>query len=66
MASAKACRVTEDILTYDFARVGRRNILLSAFREDDVIAGRAKAPGVRLRQIISRPPSFPFEQQKGL
>ena len=42
------------VITYDFDRTGARTIYLARFREGDILAGRADAPDVRLRQIISR------------
>ncbi len=40
-------------ITYDFERTGARDILMAAFREDDVLAGDASAATVRLRKIIN-------------
>jgi predicted neuraminidase len=42
------------VITHDFDRTGTRTIYLARFREEDILVGRADAPDVRLRQIISR------------
>ena len=44
----------EDANNFDFDRTGARIIHLARFREEDILSGRADAPDVRLRQIISR------------
>ena len=44
-------------ITYDFERTGAREILMAAFREEDILTARPEAPSVRLRQVISRPAS---------
>jgi len=41
-------------IIYDFDRTGERLILLASFREEDVLAGKADAPSVRLRQLVSK------------
>jgi len=51
-------------LTYDFDRTRSREILFATFREEDVLAGKAVSPDVRLRQLISKgsggvPPAVP-------
>ncbi len=38
---------------YDFSRRGSRHILMAAFREEDVIAGKPVSGKVRLRQLVS-------------
>jgi predicted neuraminidase len=40
-------------IIYDFSRTGARHILLAAFREEDVAAGRDVSGAVRLRQLVS-------------
>lgn len=40
-------------ITYDFDRIGKRHILFSTFREEDVLAGKPVSGAVRLRQIVS-------------
>ncbi|MBM3860498.1 MAG: exo-alpha-sialidase [Verrucomicrobia bacterium] len=41
-------------IIYDFSRTGDRNILMAAFREEDVAAGKAVSNAVRLRQLVSK------------
>jgi hypothetical protein len=56
-------------ITYDFDRIGARQILLAAFREADSLAGEAVTGAVRLRLEVSQgsggqesaPPSTPVE-----
>ena len=43
-------------ITYDFDRIGKRHILFSTFREEDVLAGKPISGAVRLRQIVSEGP----------
>ena len=43
-------------ITHDFDRVNTRHILFSAFREEDVLAGKDVSGAVRLRQIVSEQP----------
>jgi hypothetical protein len=38
---------------YDFSRTGSRHILMAAFREEDVAAGKPVSGAVRLRQLVS-------------
>ena len=40
-------------IIYDYSRTGSRHILMAAFREEDVAAGRAVSGAVRLRQLVS-------------
>ena len=40
------------VVAYDYDRVGSRQILFAAFREEDVVAGFLKSPGARARQTI--------------
>ena len=40
-------------VTYDFDRTGARDILMAAFREEDVRCGDATAETVRLRELIN-------------
>ena len=50
-------------ITYDFERTEAREILMAAFREEDILTARREAPSVRLRQVISRPPDGPSSQK---
>ena len=40
-------------IIYDFSRRDSRHILMAAFREEDVVAGKAVSGDVRLRQLVS-------------
>ena len=39
---------------YDFSRTGSQEILMAAFREEDVLSGNAASPSVALRQRVSK------------
>jgi hypothetical protein len=58
-------------IIYDFSRTDARNILLAAFREEDVAAGQAVSGAVRLRQLVSQAsggqpkPKAPPKKAKG-
>lgn len=41
-------------IIYDYNRVADRNILMAAFREEDVAAGKPASKDVRLRQLVSK------------
>jgi predicted neuraminidase len=41
-------------IIYDYSRTGDRNILIAAFREEDVAAGKPVTDAVRLRQLVSQ------------
>ena len=41
-------------IVYDYNRVSDRNILMAAFREEDVAAGKDLSGAVNLRQIVSK------------
>ena len=41
-------------IIYDYNRVADRNILMTAFREEDVAAGRDVSGAVKLRQLVSK------------
>ena len=41
-------------IIYDYNRVSDRNILMAAFREEDVAAGKDVSGAVKLRQIVSK------------
>ncbi len=41
-------------IIYDYSRTGDRNILMAAFREEDVSAGKAVSGAVQLRQLVSK------------
>jgi hypothetical protein len=41
-------------IIYDYNRVSDRNILVAAFREEDVAAGKDVSGAVRLRQLVSK------------
>jgi hypothetical protein len=41
-------------IIYDFNRTSDRNILLSTFRDEDVLAGRDVSQDVKLRQLVSK------------
>lgn len=41
-------------ITYDRSRYGEKEILLAAFREEDVLSGNAQSPSCRLGRIISK------------
>jgi hypothetical protein len=41
-------------IVYDYNRVDDRNILMAAFREEDVAAGKAVSGDVQLRQLVSK------------
>ena len=41
-------------ITYDFDRMGAREILMAVFREEDVAAGKPVSDAVRLRQVINK------------
>ena len=41
-------------ILYDYNRVDDRNILMAAFREEDVAAGKAVSGDVQLRQLVSK------------
>jgi hypothetical protein len=41
-------------IIYDYNRVSDRNILVAAFREEDVAAGKDVSGSVRLRQLVSK------------
>jgi hypothetical protein len=41
-------------IIYDYGRVTDRNILMAAFREEDVAAGKDVSHAVRLRQLVSK------------
>ncbi|MFW5923188.1 MAG: sialidase family protein [Planctomycetota bacterium] len=47
-------------ITYDFERKGDRDILMAAFREEDVLAGEAAAESVRRRQLINSATARPY------
>ena len=38
---------------YDFSRTGSRQILMAAFHEEDVVAGKPVSEDVRLREVVS-------------
>jgi hypothetical protein len=40
-------------IIYDYSRTGERNILMAAFREDDVKAGQFLSDSARIREIVS-------------
>lgn len=44
-------------IIYDRSRTGEREILMAAFREEDVLAPHAPSPALSLRMTVSRPPS---------
>jgi hypothetical protein len=41
-------------IIYDYSRTGSRQILMAAFREADVAAGRAVSDAVQLRCVVSQ------------
>ncbi len=41
-------------IIYDYNRVADRNILIAAFREEDVAAGKDMSGAVKLRQLVSK------------
>lgn len=41
-------------IIYDYSRTGARNILMAAFREEDVAAGKPVSEDVKLRQLVSK------------
>ncbi len=41
-------------IIYDYNRVSDRNILMAAFREEDVAAGKDVSGAVKLRQVVSK------------
>jgi hypothetical protein len=41
-------------ITYDYNRTGDREIYFASFREEDVLAGKAKSADVRLRQLVNK------------
>jgi len=41
-------------IIYDYNRVSDRNVLMAAFREEDVAAGKDVSGAVKLRQIVSK------------
>jgi len=41
-------------VVYDYNRVSDRNILMAAFREEDVAAGKDLSGAVKLRQLVSK------------
>lgn len=41
-------------IIYDYSRTGDRQILMAAFREEDVAAGKPVSQDVRLRQLVSK------------
>jgi hypothetical protein len=41
-------------IIYDYSRTGARQILMAAFREQDVAAGRPVTDAVRLRCVVSQ------------
>lgn len=41
-------------IIYDYSRTGARHILMAAFQEEDVAAGKAVSGAVQLRQLVSQ------------
>ncbi len=46
-------------ITYDFERTGAREIVMAAFREEDVLSGDATSDTVRLRMLINKAGATP-------
>lgn len=46
-------------IVYDYSRTGHREILMTRFTEDDVIAADSNAATVSLREIVSKASSHP-------